>query len=73
VDAPVSSRRAIEIAAPPEVVWEVLTGFGEWPQWNPDVKSMSYEGPLAPEVVHLGSSRPAAPAIRSWTDRYSST
>lgn len=48
MSAPVSSRREIEIAAPPEVVWEVLTSFGEWPQWNPDVKSMAYDGPLAP-------------------------
>jgi len=47
-EAPVRSRREIEIAAPPEVVWEVLTGFGQWPQWNPDVKSMSFEGPVAP-------------------------
>ena len=46
--APVRSRREIEIAAPPEVVWDVLTGFEQWPQWNPDVKSMSFDGPLAP-------------------------
>jgi uncharacterized protein YndB with AHSA1/START domain len=47
-EAPVRSRREIEIAAPPEVVWDVLTGFDEWPQWNPDVKSMSFDGPVAP-------------------------
>ena len=46
--APVTSRREVEIIAPPEVVWEVLTGFEQWPQWNPDVKSMSFAGPLAP-------------------------
>jgi len=38
----------IEIAAPPQVVWEVLTRFANWPNWNPDVKSMSFPGPLAP-------------------------
>ena len=43
----VTSRREIEAAAPPEVVWEVLTDFGRWQEWNPEVKSMSYEGPLA--------------------------
>jgi hypothetical protein len=47
-DAPVSSRRSIDISAPPEVVWEVLTRFADWPQWNPDVKSMSFDGPVAP-------------------------
>lgn len=45
---PVSSRRELEIAAPPETVWEVLTGFERWPEWNPEVKSMSFEGPVAP-------------------------
>lgn len=47
-DAPVSSRRSIDISASPEVVWEVLTRFADWPQWNPDVKSMSFDGPVAP-------------------------
>lgn len=46
--APVESRREIEIAAPPEVVWDVLTSFEQWPQWNPDVKSVSFGGLLAP-------------------------
>jgi hypothetical protein len=47
-EAPVSSRREIQVSAPPEVVWEVLTDFGRWPEWNPEVKSMSFDGPLAP-------------------------
>lgn len=47
-DAPVRSKRSIEIAAPPETVWDVLTRFDDWPQWNPQVKSMSFDGPLAP-------------------------
>jgi hypothetical protein len=47
-EAPVSSTREIQVSAPPEVVWEVLTDFGRWPEWNPEVKSMSFEGPLAP-------------------------
>ena len=46
--APVRSGGEIEIAAPPQVVWEVLTRFENWPNWNPDVKSMSFHGPLAP-------------------------
>jgi len=46
--APVSSSHSIQIEALPEVVWSVLTGIADWPQWNPDVKSMSFDGPLAP-------------------------
>jgi hypothetical protein len=49
-NAPVISRAQIEIAAPPEAVWEVLTDFNRWPSWNPAVKSMS-----APEPVAVGS------------------
>jgi hypothetical protein len=47
-EPPVRSKREIDIAAAPEVVWEVLTRFEQWPQWNPDVKSMSFDGTLAP-------------------------
>jgi uncharacterized protein YndB with AHSA1/START domain len=47
-EAPVRSRRQIEIAAPPEVVWDVLTRFEQWPQWNPQVKSISFDGPVGP-------------------------
>jgi len=47
-DAPVRSKREIDIAAAPEVVWDVLTDFDQWPQWNPQVKSMTFDGPLAP-------------------------
>ena len=45
--APVVSRKEIEIAAPPEVVWDVLTAFARWPSWNPEIKSMSVKGPVA--------------------------
>jgi uncharacterized protein YndB with AHSA1/START domain len=45
--APVMSKSEIDVSAPPEVVWDVLTQFERWPQWNPEVKSMSFEGPLA--------------------------
>jgi uncharacterized protein YndB with AHSA1/START domain len=47
-DAPVKSSAEIQIEAPAQVVWEVLTRFENWPNWNPDVKSMSFSGPLAP-------------------------
>ena len=42
--APVVGSSEIEIAAPPEVAWDVLTGIEEWPTWNPEVKSASVEG-----------------------------
>jgi len=48
VAEPVKSSAETGIAAPPQGVWEVLTRFEDWPNWNPDVKSMSFAGPLGP-------------------------
>jgi hypothetical protein len=56
--ASVSSRRELEVAAPPELVWEVLTDFGRWQEWNPEVKSMSFEGPLAPGAMFRWKAGP---------------
>jgi uncharacterized protein YndB with AHSA1/START domain len=58
--APVRSRQEIDIAAPAEVVWEVLTDFDGWPQWNPEVKSMSWDGPLAPGSVFRWKAGPGS-------------
>ena len=56
--ASISSRREIEVGAPPEVVWEILTNFDRWPDWNPEVKSMSYEGALAPGAMFRWKAGP---------------
>jgi uncharacterized protein YndB with AHSA1/START domain len=42
--APVVAEAAAEIAADPETVWDVLTGFEDWPSWNPDASSVSLDG-----------------------------
>jgi hypothetical protein len=47
-----------EIAAAPEAVWEVLTAFERWPSWNPDVKSMAVQGPVAPGSVFRWKAGP---------------
>jgi uncharacterized protein YndB with AHSA1/START domain len=46
-DAPVFSFAEVEIDAPLKVVWNVLTAIDRWPTWNPDVKSVSIDGPPA--------------------------
>jgi hypothetical protein len=58
VPASVSSRREIEVAAPQQLVWEVLTDFGRWREWNPEVKSMSFEGALAPGAMFRWKAGP---------------
>jgi uncharacterized protein YndB with AHSA1/START domain len=44
-DAPVVSSVELEIGAPVEAVWDVLTAIDGWPGWNRDVKWVSIEGP----------------------------
>jgi hypothetical protein len=47
-EAPVIGRSELEISAPPEHVWAVLTDFDHWPTWNADVKTMHFDGFVAP-------------------------
>ena len=46
--APAIAEGEVQIAAPPETVWEVISDIAAWPSWNTDVKSMKLEGPVAP-------------------------
>ena len=46
-NAPLQARKEIEIDAPFEKVWAVLTGIDRWPEWQPDVSSATLEGDLA--------------------------
>jgi uncharacterized protein YndB with AHSA1/START domain len=77
--APVVGRSEIEISAPPDAVWDVLTDFGRWPSWLRDVKSMSIEGPVAAETVFRWKAGPGTitstiqrverPRLIAWTGR----
>ena len=40
-------RERIEISADAETVWKVLATIDHWPDWNPDIKSVSLEGSVA--------------------------
>jgi hypothetical protein len=45
--APVIASSSIEVSAPGAVVWDVLADFPSWPDWNPDVKTVTIDGPVA--------------------------
>jgi uncharacterized protein YndB with AHSA1/START domain len=49
--APVIAQAETVIAAPAAEVWAVLTDFGSWTRWQPDVSRMDFPGPLAPGTV----------------------
>ena len=46
-DAPVYASAGAKIAAAPTSAWRVLTRFADWPEWNADVRSLRFDGPLA--------------------------
>ena len=46
-NAPVVAEARITIAAKPDVVWAAIADLERWPAWNPDVESMSLDGPVA--------------------------
>ena len=78
-EAPVVGRSEIEIDATPEVVWDVLTAIERWPSWNPDVKTMSMEGPLdegsvfrwkaGPGTITSTLRRVEPPRLVAWTGK----
>jgi len=77
--APVVSRTEIEIAAPPEAVWDVLTAFNRWPTWNPEVKSIAIREPVVvgstfrwkagPSTVTSTIQRLEPPRLIAWSGR----
>jgi uncharacterized protein YndB with AHSA1/START domain len=42
--APIRLAGEIEIAADPELVWDVLATIERWPSWNPEVSWASLQG-----------------------------
>jgi uncharacterized protein YndB with AHSA1/START domain len=78
-DAPVVSSREVEINAPIDHVWGVLTAIERWPEWNPDVKSVAIDGPAAEGVTFRWKAGPGTitsrvehfecPRLIAWSGR----
>jgi uncharacterized protein YndB with AHSA1/START domain len=49
-NAPLSAKKEIEIIAPVEKVWALLTGIDDWPRWQPDVTRAGLRGDLTSGV-----------------------
>ena len=77
--APVVASGTIEIAAAPEVVWDLLADIERWPEWNADVKDTSLAGAVESGEVFRWKAGPAKlvstlqtvdrPSELSWTGR----
>ena len=78
-DAPVAGAAETVIDAPPETVWDVLTTIEDWPSWNPDVKTASIDGAVAPGTAFRWKAGPGTitstmeqvdrPRLVAWTGR----
>ena len=42
-----NNERSRETTASPAAVWKVWSDTSTWPEWNPDVQSMTLNGPFA--------------------------
>jgi len=62
--APVVSTHVVEIDAPADRVWAVLTAIDRWGAWNPDVKSVSIDGPVAEGLVFRWKAGPGTVTSR---------
>lgn len=45
--APVQAHAVIDIAAPKQIVWQLLIHASDWPRWNQDIDEVSARGPLS--------------------------
>jgi hypothetical protein len=41
------NQRSVETSASPAAVWKIWSDTSTWPEWNPDVQSMTLTGPFA--------------------------
>jgi uncharacterized protein YndB with AHSA1/START domain len=39
-------ERSVETTASPQTVWKIWSDTATWPEWNPDVQSMTLNGPF---------------------------
>jgi uncharacterized protein YndB with AHSA1/START domain len=77
--APVFAAAELEIAAPAETVWDVLTAIERWPTWNPDVRQVWLEGAVAEGSVFRWKAGPGTitstvehldrPRLIAWTGK----
>jgi len=76
---PIVSSAEIEIEAPIEVVWDILAAIERWPTWNPDVRSVRLDGPVAEGTAFSWKAGPGTikstivrldpPQLMTWTGR----
>jgi uncharacterized protein YndB with AHSA1/START domain len=59
-NAPATAEGELQIAADPQTVFSVISAVDQWPSWNPDVKSVTLQGPVQPGTVFRWKSGPSS-------------
>ncbi len=78
-NAPVVAASEIEIAAGPEIVWDVMIKIDQWPTWNPDIEEVFLDGEVAegsefrwksgPGMITSTIRRIERPRFLAWTGK----
>ena len=50
-----SNERSVETTASPQAAWKIWSDTSTWPEWNPDVQSMTLTGPFATMKTKQGT------------------
>jgi uncharacterized protein YndB with AHSA1/START domain len=58
-DAPATADGELRIDADPQTVFSVIAAIDQWPSWNPDVKSVTVDGPVQPGTVFRWKAGPS--------------
>ena len=59
-NAPATAEGELQISADPQTVCAVISAIDQWPSWNPDVKSVTLQGPVQPGTVFRWKSGPSS-------------
>lgn len=76
---PILSVGDIDVAAPPDLVWDVLTGIDNWPSWDPNTSAASVAGAIEEGTTFSFKAGPGTirsvigpvdrPRLISWTGK----
>ena len=58
-NAPATAQGELQIAVDPQTVFAVLSAIDQWPSWNPDIKSVTLQGPVQPGTGFRWKSGPS--------------
>ena len=59
-----SNERSVETTASPQAAWKIWSDTSTWPEWNPDVQSMTLNGPFAPGTTGTMKTKQGTRAIQ---------